>query len=140
MLTFFIRCSLVSDMETAGRVDGGDNNSGFDRSRLFTLKEAEKFFGSINAVSEPTGCVVKSLLVSAEDAVFEDKKTNSRITKKHAVLTLQGGYQDIMKAAKKLQNHSQGVWFDSVSIKQDSETGGLECSIDISVYVADSVG
>jgi len=140
MLIFLIRCSLVSDTETAGSADGGDNNSWFDKSRLFGPKEAEKFFGSINPVSERTGCVVKSLQVSPKDAVFEDAKINSLITKKHAVLTLQGGYQNIMKAAKKLQNHSQGVWFDSVSIKQVSETGGLECSIGISVYVADSAG
>ncbi len=140
MLTFSIRCSLVSDTEAAGSVDGDDNNSGFDRSKLFTPTEAEKFFGNINAVSKPTGCVVKSLLVSAKDAVFEDEKTNSRITRKHAVLTLLGGYQNIMKAATKLQNHSQGVWFDSVSIKQGSETGGLECSIGISFYVADGAG
>jgi len=140
MLIFLIRCSLVSDTETAGGVDGGDNNSGFDRSRLFSPKEAEKFFGSINAVSERTGCVVKSLLVSPKDGVFADAKTNSRITQEHAVLALQGGYQNIMKAVQKLQNHSQGVWFDSVSIKQDGETGGLECSISISVYVADDAG
>jgi hypothetical protein len=140
MFIFLIRCSLVSDTETAGSFDGGDNNSWFDKSRLFTPQEAEKFFGSINPVSERTGCVVKSLLFSAKDGVFEDSKTNSRITQKHAVLTLQGGYQNIMKAATKLQNHSQGVWFDSVSIKQDSESGGLECSMGISVYVADGAG
>ncbi len=139
MLTFSINCYLVSDTKTPGSVDGDYNNSGFDRSRLFTPKEAEKFFGSIQPGSEHTGCMVKSLLVSPKDAVFEDEKTNGRITKKHALLTLLGGYQNILKAVEKLQNHSQGVWFDSVSIKQDSGTGRLECSMGISVYVAEGI-
>ncbi len=135
-LTFSISCSLVSDTKTLGTVDGDYNDSGLDRNRLFTPKEAEKFFDSIQPDSEHTGCTVKSLLVSLKDAVFKDEKTNGRITKKHALLTLQGGYQNISKAVGKLQNRSQGVWFDSVSIKQDSETGRLECSMGISVYVA----
>ena len=139
-LTFFIRCSLVSDTQPVGSFNDDDKNSGFDKTRLFGPKEAEKFFGGINSVSERTGCVVKSLRVSPKDAVFEDEKTSSRITKKHAVLKLLGGYQNITKAVKKLQSHSQGVWFDSVSIKQGSETGVLECSMGISVYVADSAG
>jgi hypothetical protein len=137
MLTFSISCSLVSDTKMPGSVDGDYNNSGLDRSRLFTPKEAEKFFGSIQPVSEHTGCTVKSLLVSPKDALFEDEETNGRITKKHAVLTLQGGYKNILKAVEKLQDHSQGVWFDSVSIKRGSGTGQLECSMGISVYVAE---
>ena len=136
MLTFSINCHLVSDTRMPGTVDGDYNNSGLDRSRLFTPKEAEKFFGSIQPDSEHTDCTVKSLLVSPKDAVFEDEKTNGRITKKHAVLTLQGGYQNISKAVGKLQHRSQAVWFDSISIKQGSATGRLECSIGISVYVA----
>ena len=140
MLTFSISCSLVSDTKMPGSVDGDYINSGLDRSRLFTPKEAEKFFGSIQPVSEHTGCTVKSLLVSPKDALFKDEKTNGLITKKHAALTLMGGYQNIMKAVENLQDHSQGVWFDSVSIKQDSETGRLECSMGISVYVAEGDG
>ena len=140
MLTFSISCSLVSDTKMPGSVDGDYNNSGLDSSRLFTPKEAEKFFDSIQPDSEHTDCTVKSLLVSPKDAVFEDEKTNGRITKKHAILTLQGGYQDILKAVEKLQNRSQGVWFDSVSIKQGSGTGRLECSMGISVYVAEGAG
>jgi len=137
MLTFSISCCLVSDTKTPGSVDGGYNNSGFDRSGLFTPKEAEKFFGSIQPGSKHRSCMVKSLLVSTKDSVFEDEKTNSHITKKHAVLTLLGGYQNILKEVEKLQNHSQGVWFDSVSIKQSRGTGGLECRMGISVYVAE---
>ncbi len=137
MLTFSISCSLVSDTKMPGSADGDYNNSELDRSRLFTTKEAEIFFDNIQPVSEHTGCTVKSLLVSPKDALFKDEKTNGRITKKHAALTLMGGYQNIMKAVEKLQDHSQGVWFDSVSIKQDSETGRIECSMGISVYAAE---
>jgi Tfp pilus assembly protein PilN len=140
LLKFSICCCLVSDTKTPGSVDGDSSNSGFDRGRLFTPKEAEKFFGSTQPVSEQAGCKVKSLLLSPKDAVFEDKKTNGHITKKHAALTLLGDYQNILKAVEKLQNRSQGVWFDSVSIQEDSGTGRLECSIDISVYVAESAG
>jgi hypothetical protein len=140
LLKFSIICSLVSETKTPGSVDGDYNNSGFDRSRLFATAEAEKFFGSIKPVSEQTGCIVKSLLVSPKDAVFEDKKTSGRITKKHAVLTLLGGYQSILKAVEKLQNRSQGVWIDSVSIHDGSGTGRLECGMGISVYVADGAG
>jgi len=140
LLIFSISCCLVSDTKTPANVDGDYNNSGFDRSRLFTPTEAEKFFGSTLQVSEQTGCMVKSFLVSPKDAVFEDKKTNGRITKKHAVLTLLGGYQNILKAVEKLQNRPQGVWLDSVSIQEGSGNGELECSVGISVYVADSAG
>lgn len=140
LLKFSISCSLVSVTKTPANVNGDYNNSGFDRSKLFTLTEAEKFFANTLPVSEQTGCMVKSLLLSPKDAVFEDKKTNGRITKKHAVLTLLGGYQNILKAVEKLQNRPQGVWFDFVSIKEGSGTGELECSVGISVYVADGVG
>jgi len=109
MLTFSISCCLVSDTKTPGSVDGDYNNSGLDRSRLFTAGEAEEFFGSIQPVSEHTGCAVKSLLVSPKDALFEDEKTNGYITKKHAALTLLEG----------------------------GGTGELECSMGISVYVAE---
>jgi hypothetical protein len=140
LLKFSICCSLVSKTKTPGSVDGGYNNSGFDRSRLFTSEKAEEFFGSIQPVSEQAGCKAKSLLLSPKDEVFEEKKTNGRITKKYAVLTILGGYQNILKAVEKLQNRSQGVWFNSVSIQEDSGTGGLECSIDISIYIAESAG
>ena len=138
MLTFSICCCLVSDTKIAGSVDDDRNNSALDRSSLFTAMEAEEFFGGIQLVSEHTGCAVKSLLVSPKDAVFEDEETNGRIIRKHAALTILGGYQDILRAIEKLQNRSQGVWFDSVNIKQVSGTGQLECSMGISVYVADA--
>ena len=140
LLKFSISCCLVSDTKTPANVDGDYNNSGFDGSGLFTPTEAEKFFANTLPVSEQTGCMVKSLLVSPKDAVFEDKKTNGRITKKHAVLTLLGGYQNILKAVEKLQNRPQGVWLDSVSIQEGSETGRLKCSMGISVYVAEAAG
>ena len=140
LLKFSIICCLVSNTKTPGSVEGDYNNSGFDRGRIFNPTEAEKFFGSIQPVSEQAGCKMKSLLLSSKDEVFEDKKTNGRITKKHAVLTLLGGYQNILKAIEKLQNRPQGVWFDSVSIQEGSGTGRLECSMGISVYVAEGVG
>ncbi len=140
MLTFSINCSLVSGTKTPGSVDGDYDNSGLDRSRLFTPKEAETFFDSIEPVLEDTGCMVKSLLISPKDAVFEDEKANGRITKRHAAITLQSGYQNISKVVEKLQNRSQGVWLDSFSIKQGSGTGRLECSMGISVYVAEGAG
>jgi Tfp pilus assembly protein PilN len=138
LLKFSISCSLVSDTKTPANVDGDYNNSGFDRGRLFTPTEAEKFFAGTQPICEQAGCKIKSLLLSPKDAVFEDKKTNGRITKKHAVLTLLGGYQNILKAVEKLQNRPQGVWLDSVSIQEGSETGSLECSMGISVYVAEA--
>ena len=140
MLAFSIGCCLVSDTKMAGSVDGDRKNSSLDRSCLFTPMETEEFFGGIQPVSEHAGCTMKSLLISPKDAVFEDEETNGRITREHAALTILGGYQDIVKAIEKLQNRSQGVWFDSVNIKQVSGTGQLECSMGISVYVADGTG
>ena len=137
LLTFSINCRLVSDTETPGIVNADHSNSQQDTSRLFTPKQAEQFFGSIESVSEDADCMVKSFLLSPEDALFQDE-TNTPITKRHAVLTLLGGYQDILKAVEKLQNHSQGVWLDSVSIKHGAETGRLECTMDISIYVAEA--
>jgi hypothetical protein len=136
LLKFSISCSLVSDTKTPPGTDGDYNNSGLDPDRLFTPAEAEKFFASAQPICKQAGCKVRSLLPSPKDEVFEDK-TNGRITKKHAVLTILGGYQNILKAAEKLQNRPQGVWFDSVSIQENTGIGTLECSMDISVYVAD---
>lgn len=126
LLTFSISCGLVS--EAAGGVDG---------DRFFTATAAGDFFESMPLISEQTGCVVKSLLVSPKDAVFEDKQTRGLVTRKHAVLTIAGGYQNILKAVEKLQNRSQGVWFDSISIKQGSKTEGLKCIMGISVYATE---
>ena len=140
LLTFSISCSLVSETKSPGSVDGDHNNSGLDRNKFFTPGEAEEFFGSINSVSEHAGCLVESFFLSPKDAVFDHAKTSSSITKEHAVLTLLGSYQNILKATQELQDHPQGVWFDSISIRQGSETGGLECSMGISVYVAKGAG
>ncbi len=140
LLKFSISCALVSITKTPANVDGDYNNSGFDRSRLFASTGAEEFFGGVQTVCEQAGCEVESFLVSPKDAIFEDKETNGSITKKHAVLTLVGGYQNILKAVEKLQDRPQGVWFDSVSIHEGSGTGKLKCSMGVSVYVADSAG
>lgn len=131
LLTFSISCRLVSEAKTAGSVDG-------DGSSLFSSVEAEEFFGNIEPVLEDTGCEMKSFLVSLEDGGFGDEKTDGHIVKRHAVLMLAGGYQNILKAVEKLQDRCQGVWFDSVSIKEGIGTGGLECSIGISIYAAES--
>ena len=140
LLKFSISCSLVPDTKTPGSGDGDYNNSGFERGKLFTPAEAEEFFDNTQSITEQTGCKVEALLLSPKDAVFEDEKTYFRIVKKHAVLTLLGGYQNILKAFEKLQNRPQHVWFDSVSIQEQSGTGRLECSTGISVYVAEGAG
>jgi hypothetical protein len=136
LLKFSISCSLVSLAKTPPGTDADYNNSGLDPDRLFTPAEAVKFFGSTKQISEQAGCKARSLLLSPNDEVFEDK-TNGRITKKHAALTILGGYQNILKAAEKLQNRPQHVWFDSVSIQENTGMEALECSMGISVYVAD---
>ena len=140
LLKFSISCCLVSDTKTPDSIEGDYNNSAFVSGKLFTTTGAEKFFAGVQPVSEQAGCRVKSFLLSPKDAVFEDKRTSGRITKKHAALTILGGYQNILKAVEKLQNRPQGVWFDSVSIQEGGETGPLECSVGISVYVAEGVG
>ena len=125
LLTFSINCDLVSEIKTPGGADSSGDTSGLDKSKLLTPKEAEEFFADIKPVSRQTGCIVKSLLISPNDALFEDTRTETRIRKEHAILTLLGSYQNILKAVEKLQDHSQGVRFDSVSIKQGRQTGRI---------------
>jgi hypothetical protein len=137
LLKFSISCGLASGTKTPGSVDGDYKNSGFDRGKLFTPAEAEKFFADTQPICEQAGCKARSLLPSPKDEVFEDKEPNGRITKKHAVLTILGGYQNILKAVEKLQNRPQRVWFDSISIQENPGIGALECSMGISVYIAD---
>jgi hypothetical protein len=136
LLKFSISCSLVSLKKTPPGTDADYNNSGLDPDRLFTPAEAVKFFGSVRTVSEQAGCKARSLLLSPNDEVFEDK-INGRITKKHAALTILGGYQNILKAVEKLQNRPQLIRLDSVSIQENTAMEALECSMGISVYVAD---
>ncbi|MHC5060623.1 MAG: PilN domain-containing protein [Planctomycetota bacterium] len=136
LLKFSISCRLASQTKTPANVDGVYGNSGFDSSRLFTTAGAEEFFGKTQQIFERAGCIVESFLVSPKDAVFEDIETNSRITKKHAVLTALGGYQNILKAVSQLQNRPQSVWVDSLSIHEGGGSGKLECSLGISVYAA----
>jgi len=105
---------------------------------LFDPVEAGRFFTSIQTKSEEAGCIVSLLTFSPGSRATEKKhsKLNYYITKQQAILSVAGGYENIVTLTDKLQDISKKVCIDSVGINtDDQDTVHLECEMTVTIYV-----
>jgi len=105
---------------------------------LFDPVEAGRFFSHIQNKSEEAGCIVSLLTFSTGSLASGEKhsKSNHYITKEQAMLSVLGGYSNIVALMNKLQDSPKKVCIDSVRINADDQgTGHLECKMTVSIYV-----
>ena len=106
--------------------------------KLFDPVKAKEFFSDIQAMVEETNCIIYSLNFSPTDSAPDagQSKVNSHITANRAILSVGGGYKDIVALINKLQGRSKQVWIDSIGIEPVSRNSDLlKCDITIAIYV-----
>jgi len=103
-------------------------------SRLFTPARATEFFSDIQSAAEDAGCQISSINFSSANRGNRAKATNVYV--KQAKLDIIGSYENITKLIRKLQNRSQQVKVNTISIKPiRGITGKLECDAVIVIYI-----
>lgn len=107
------------------------------RSSLFTSDETKEFFSSLKTIAEEAGCTVSSLNFTASrpDSVAKRSEDTSRIVANSAMLSVIGGYDNIVRLVERLQGRTQKVWVKSVKMKIfDVNSARLKCDITITMY------
>ena len=107
-------------------------------TRLFGSIEARKFFSNIQTLVEKANCTVNSLKFSPTDpAIRADRpEKNSYLTTQLAKLGVIGSYRNITLLMNRLQDRSEQVRIDAVTIKPTGNNSEqLECNMNITIYV-----
>ncbi|MFC1677316.1 hypothetical protein ACFL3G_09685 [Planctomycetota bacterium] len=109
-------------------------------TKLFNTVEADEFFSDIQAIAELANCTVYSLNFSATNTTAEgagQSKVTNNISTNSATLTVAGDYTEIVNMINNLQNRSERVWTDSISIESIEDSEVLKCELTIRIYVID---
>jgi Tfp pilus assembly protein PilO len=107
------------------------------QNALFSVKEAKEFFSDLQAISEQAGCAVYSLNFATGDQRSESKQFEdaSGIAVQTAMLSVIGGYNDIVGLVERLKTRPQRVYIDSFKITSHSDgSGRLKCDITVKIY------
>jgi len=107
------------------------------QNALFSVKEAKEFFSDIQAISEEAGCAVYSLNFVTGDQRSEAKQSEdaSGIAVHTAMLSVIGGYNDIVGLVERLKTRPQKVCIDSLRMTSHSDgSGRLKCDITVKIY------
>jgi len=107
------------------------------RNQLFTPQEARHFFASLPAAVRQTGCVTQSVSIVPETQRGSQNDSSGIVAKK-AMVTVIGGYNDIIKFFEGLQTSEHKVWIESVRI----DAGGavkLKCQVLLALYCIERV-
>jgi Tfp pilus assembly protein PilO len=109
------------------------------RNELFTVDEARAFFASLGAIGSQTGCVIQSVSLPAgqrggQQGAGEPESDGSGIVCKKAMVTVAGGYNDIVRFLDKIMGWQHRVWIESVNIDIGGNTGKLKCQALLTLY------
>jgi Tfp pilus assembly protein PilO len=108
------------------------------RSELFTVGEARAFFASLATIGSQTGCVIQSVsLPPGQKNIAEQVGDESGIVSRKAIITILGGYNNIVRFLDMIMSWQHKVWIESVSIDIDSKTGKLKCQALLTLYCAE---
>jgi Tfp pilus assembly protein PilO len=107
------------------------------RNQLFTPQEVRQFFASLPAAVRQAGCVTQSVSTVPE-AQRGSQDDGSGIVAKKAVVTVIGGYNDIIKFLDGLQTFEHKVWIESVRIDAGG-AGKLKCQVLLTLYCIERV-
>jgi Tfp pilus assembly protein PilO len=108
------------------------------RSELFTVGEAREFFASLATIGSQTGCVIQSVsLPPGHKNTAEQAEDKSGIVSRKAIITILGGYNNIVSFLDRVMSWQHKVWVESVSIDIDSKSGKLKCQALLTLYCAE---
>jgi Tfp pilus assembly protein PilO len=111
------------------------------RDRLFTPGEVRDFFASLQTTAQQAGCIIQSVSSVAEQrgGSQNQPEDSSGIVGKKAVVTVVGGYGDIVGFLKELQTAERKVWIESVKLGTGDNVGKLKCQVALTLYCIDSL-
>jgi len=107
------------------------------QNALFTVKEAKEFFSDLQAVSEQAGCAVYSLnfVTGGQRSEAGQSEDASGIATNSAVLSVIGGYNDLVKLLERLKARPQKVFIDSFKMAGHNDgSGRLRCDMTVKIY------
>jgi len=107
------------------------------QNALFTVKEAKEFFSDLQAVSEQAGCAVYSLnfVTGGQRSEAGQSEDASGIAANSAVLSVIGGYNDLVKLLERLKARPQKVFIDSFKMAGHNDgSGRLRCDMTVKIY------
>jgi Tfp pilus assembly protein PilO len=108
------------------------------RNELFTPGEVRNFLASLPAVAQQAGCVIQSVS-SGRGGSQNRPEDGSGIVSKGAVVTVTGGYGNIVRFLKELQTAEHKVWIESVKLGTGDNAGKLKCQVALTLYCIDSL-
>ena len=106
-------------------------------STIFTADKATEFFSDLQAISEQSGCTVHSLSIERNTSELKSGRLEDSTGggDKSAILSVIGGYGDIIKLLERLQMRSEKVWIDSVRMQTvDRRSANPRCDITLRIY------
>lgn len=107
------------------------------QNALFTVKESKEFFSDLQAVSEQAGCAVYSLnfVTGGQRSEAGQSEDASGIAANSAVLSVIGGYNDLVKLLERLKARPQKVFIDSFKMAGHNDgSGRLRCDMTVKIY------
>jgi hypothetical protein len=110
-------------------------------STIFTADKATEFFSDLQAISEQSGCTVHSLnfVGNTPDYKSGHLEDSAGVVDKSAILSVIGGYSDIIKLFERLQMRSEKVWIDSVRMQTvDRRSANPQCDITLRIHTIPS--
>jgi Tfp pilus assembly protein PilO len=106
------------------------------QNALFAVKEAKEFFSDLQAISEQAGCAVYSLnFITGGRSEAGQSEDASGIAANSAVLSVIGGYNDLIKLLERLKARPQKVFIDSFKMAGHNDgSGRLRCDMTVKIY------
>jgi Tfp pilus assembly protein PilO len=111
------------------------------RNQSFTPGEVRDFFASLQTIAQQAGCVIQSVSSAPEQrgGSPNQPKDGSGVIGKKAVVTIIGGYGNIVRFLKELQASERKVWVESVKLGTGDNVGKLKCQVVLTLYCIDSL-
>ena len=110
------------------------------QNELFTPGEIKGFFGSLQAIARRAGCVVQSVTSVVEDRPgSQNPQDASGIAGKKTVITVNGGYNDILRFLRELQTYRHKIWIESFKMDTGGNSGKLKCQVVLMLYCIERV-
>ena len=106
------------------------------RNQLFTWAEARSFLASLPNIANQVGCTVQSVSSLADERrnAQNQEDGSSGIVGRKAVITVTGGYGNIVKLLRELQNYERKVWIETLKMDISGNTGKLQCQMTLAIY------
>lgn len=137
------KAGVLAKTMRAKREKGESLAKEFERRQkeLFTPYDAQKFFGSLQAIANTTGCVIQSVSLVGEgrQSAQNRQKEASEIVGKKTIVTVSGGYGDIIKFMNRIQSYEQKIWIDSFRMDTGGRAGKLRCQVVVTLYCFERV-